>query len=181
LPAVKLKKREWVIAGVVFTLVFAFLMDRIILSGMRLKLKDLKVKIKNEEERLLSGMQIEKKKDEVIADYNYYKPYLNIEGSDREIMTSFLKEVEELTQSSGGSVVSLIPKHEYEQTSNRIKYLADLQIDIEPQQLFIFLNKIQESKLLIQIDSFSLSPKNEQANTFRFNASLSIAIYSEQK
>jgi len=43
-------------------------------------------------------------------------------------------------------------------------------------QLFSFLDKIDQSKMLIRVDSFSLSPKNEQANIFKIDSTVSVVL-----
>jgi len=176
---IKLDKRQLVLLSIIGGLLFIFIMDKLIFSGMRSKLKELKQKITLEEATLRDGFEIEGRKDEITGDYQRYLPYLKSEGSEKEVMTRFLKEMEEVIQDSGGSVIALTPRTESFREKDYTKYLADLQIEATLEQIFKFLSKIQQSKLLLKIDSFSLSPRGEGAGTFKMDAAVSIAILSD--
>ncbi|HNV23589.1 MAG TPA: GspMb/PilO family protein [Candidatus Omnitrophota bacterium] len=177
LPPIKLKKRETIIAGCLAGLMAAFIFDKVFLSGIRTKLNDLSWDIKKEESRFWEGAKIAHQKEDIRENYERYKNFVDIPRSDKEILTGFLKEVESLVKASGGSVMSFSPRQEQEQKTNCMKYLADLQIEIEPKQLFKFLSSVEESQWLMMVDSLSISPKNEQANLLKVDAVLSMAVY----
>ena len=180
IPQIKLNKREAIIAGCLGALLFVFILDKVFLSGMRERLSELNTRIKNEESRLLEGAKIEHKKGQISDEHERYKIFLDImKEPGKEILTRFLKEAETIVKAAGGSVVSFSPRTDPEIKKDHVKYLADLQIEIDPQQLFKFFFNIEESKLLIKLDSFSLSPKNEQANILKLDSVLSMSVYSE--
>jgi hypothetical protein len=176
---VKLKKNELVILGISAVLIFGFLVYKLVFSVIFIKLQDLQIKIKAEESRLARGIEIEGRKDQINSDYQRYLPYLKSGDFGEEAMTRFLKEIEKIIYDSGGSVIAISPqsqRSDSEQEKDYVRYYADLQIEVTLSQLFSFLDKIDQSKMLIRVDSFSLSPKNEQANIFKIDSTVSVVL-----
>ena len=89
----KINKREKMLIYAIAGLIFIFLIERFLFSGIRGKARGVSQQIKIEESRLQAGLDIQKRKDKITAEYRELKPYLEkAEGiSDREIFAKFLK------------------------------------------------------------------------------------------
>ena len=115
--------------------------------------------------------------DQIIAEYKDYEEYLNIEKlPDKEVFTKFLKEVESIAQESGISILNLAPQNTPEVALGYKKYNADLRAEAKLEQLFNFLDKIDQSTFLIRLDKLSLVPKDEQASALRMETVISIVV-----
>ena len=171
-----LKKRELLLVIFIGALFFIMLMDRVVFVGLGSKFKGLARQTKYEEAMIKMGVSTKYKKDDIVKEYKKYAPYLNIEGSEKEVMTKFLKEIENITQESDGSIISLTPKPEVESQKGYKKYKADLQMEAGTEEMFNFFNKIQENKLLIKIDSFIVAPKTEDAQLLKLDAAVSMVM-----
>ncbi|MCX5696836.1 MAG: type 4a pilus biogenesis protein PilO [Candidatus Omnitrophica bacterium] len=174
---IKLKNREKILVGAIGALIFIFLTERIFLSGLRGKMQGLRQQIKLEESRITEGVNIEKRKDLITADYDSYKDYLNIEKlPDKELFTNFLKEIESIAKESGISIINLAPQNTPEVALGYKKYNADLRAEAKLEQLFNFLGRINQSRLLIKLDKLSLIPKDEQVSALRMETVISIVV-----
>ena len=172
----KINKREKLLVYTIAGLIFLFLIERFLFSGIRGKTRGVSQQIKIEESRLQAGLDIQKRKDKITAEYKELKPYLEkTEGiSDREIFAKFLKEAERVAQEAGVSIVSLSPQEESLDEPEDVKYNADLRAEGSLNQIIGLIDKIQSSALLIKLDKLSLSSKDDQAGTIKVEAVLSL-------
>lgn len=170
----KVKKREKILIFLVAGIIFIFLANKFLILGLKAKLKKINLQIRLEEEKLRQGLRIQKEKDRIIEEYKKYSEYFKAESQDREIVAKFLKEIENITQGSGVLVVNMTPENQPEQVQGYKKFRADLRAEAGVEQLFNFLYKIQESKLLIKLDKISIAPKNEEASVLRIETTISI-------
>ncbi len=175
---IKINKREKILAYAIGGLIAIFLIEHFLFSGIRGKSKGVSQQIRIEESRLQAGLDIQKRKDKITAEYKELKPYLEkSEGiSDREIFAKFLKEAERVAQEAGVSIVSLSPQNETLDEPEDVKYNADLRAEGSLAQVLGLMDKIQKSTLLIKLDKMSLSSKDEQAGTMKIEAVLSLVV-----
>lgn len=157
--------------GVIIAVVIA----NFLFLGLGSRLKKIKNEIKLGEVRLIKGLRMQKRKDEILSDYNRYKGYLKEkEREDREIIENLLKEIERISSESRVSVLNLSPQSLNEQSKGKKDYKADLRFECKNQQLLFFLYKIQESKFLIKLDKLSIRPKDEAASVLKVDTTVSI-------
>ena len=175
---IRINKKEKILIYVIAALVFFFLIEHFLFSGLRGKSKSVSGQIKVEEARLKAGLDIQKKKDKILAECKEFKPYLEkIEGiSDQEIFAKFLKEVEKTAQDAGVSIVNLTPQNEVQDEAEYKKYNAEFRAEGNISQVITFVSKIQNNALLIKLDKISLSPKDEQANLIKIEATVSLVV-----
>jgi len=155
--------------------VLIFLAERFFTTGIKEKAKKASLETRVAEEKLKQGLNIEKDKDLIQSEYKTYEPYLKQEPQDTDVVAKFLKEIENITQSSGVLVLNLTPENMPEKEEGYKKFRADLKAEASLDQLFAFLYRIQDSKLLIKLDKVSIAPKDESASTFRIDTTISIA------
>lgn len=172
----KIKKREKIIFLVVLGIIILFLMEKIVFSNFRKKMRELNKKIKVQETAIRTGLSIKKSKDRIIQEYKDYAKFLIIDIQDRDIIAKFLKEMERITQDSGLSVVNLAPEEKLIETPEYKEYRANLRLEGNMEQLLNFLNKVQDSSLLIKLVKLNLISKDEQASALRIDVIVSLLV-----
>ncbi len=156
--------------GLLFIFVFKPLMEKINKVQQDIRLAEAEVK---------RSLGVQSKKEEIIQEYKKYKPYLTQAGiTERQRIGTFLKELERTTQEANLSVTSLNPQ-EVQAQDNSLFYGADLKAEGDIEEILFFFSKIQESKLLVKINKFSLTPKDEAANTLSLDAKIGMSLPKE--
>jgi len=177
MPKIKLNQKQKILAYVVIGIVFVFLVERLFLSGLRGRLRGIAKEIKVEEARLRKILGVQNAKDRLSLDQKNYQGYLKTKKpEDSEATAELLKEVERLAKEAGLSVVNLNPQPAGEEKTEVRQYKADLRVEANIEQVLNFLNRVQESKLLIKVDKLTLAPKDEQASLLKMEATLSMAV-----
>ncbi len=173
---IKIKKREKIIFFVVVGLVVIFLLERLVFSNFRKKMRELNKKIKVQELAISKGLSIQKSKDKIVQEYKDYAKYLTIDTQDRDIIAKFLKEVEKVTQEAGLSVVNLAPEEKVFEAREYKEYRANLRMEGTMEQLLTFLDKIQSSGLLIRLNKVNLAPKDEMGSSLRVDVAVGLVV-----
>ena len=172
-----LKRNQKIIIYLCLEALSVFLIERFLISGLRQRLRNLHQQIRLAEARLKKDLEIQKTKDKILADIDYCQPYLKMAATnEKQIIAELLRGIEGITRASGGSIVNLNPQEEVEQAKAYRKYKAVFRLEVNFQQLLNFLYKVQESKLLIKLDRFSVVSKDEQAKTLRVDGTVSMAV-----
>jgi len=174
---IKLKQNEKLLLYATIAVVVIFVGQKLLFSGMKGKTKSSGSLITIAEARLKEGMEIQKRKSAILADFKEFKGYLNTENMpEADIATGFLREVESIAKAAKVSIINLTPNNEPLDDGGYRRYTADLRVEGASDQIFNFLKRIQISKSLIKIDKMSLAAKDEQANTLKLDTTISIAI-----
>ncbi len=155
-------------------ILFIFMFVNLGLRPLASKIGQIQQEVKIAELKLKEGLSIQMRKDQIIDEYNRLQTYLKQgDYSEQEIVGSFLKELERLTQQSNISVISLSPA-EAKERENRKVYNADLRAEGDIEGILNFFNRIQESRLLIKIEKLSLSPKDKDAIELELDTKISM-------
>lgn len=168
--------RERILWVATISLGLLFLGDRVLLSGMRAKGETLKREITAKEVDLRSGVGIQKRKGMIETDRHRYGSYLLPPASDRELIGKFLKETERIAQEAGAVILDLTPDNQPAKGSPYKLYKAQLKAEATTEQLLNFLYKLQTSRLLVKLDRFSITPKDERAAVVRLETTISMAV-----
>jgi len=172
----KIKKREKIIFFVVLGIIVLFLMDKIVFSNFRKKMKELNKRIKVQETAIRKGLSIKKSKDRIIQEYKDYAKFLITDTQGQDIIARFLKEMEKITQDAGLSVVNLAPEEKLIETPEYKEFRANLRLEGNMEQLINFLKKVQDSALLIKLVKLNLISKDEQASLLRIDVTVSLVV-----
>lgn len=172
----KLKKSQKIALFIILGIIIAFLLEKVVFSVIRTKIKDLNKKIKLQELALREGLSVQKNKDKIIQDYKNYSQYLLTETQDRDITAKFLKEVEKITRDAGLSVVSLVPEDKFEQKPNYKEYRVNQRLEGRMGQLLNLFDKIQNSPLLIKLNELTITSKDEETGTLSIEAIIGLAV-----
>ena len=55
-------------------------------------------------------------------------------------------------------------------------FRAKLRAEATNQEVLTFFSRIEQSQLLIRVEQFSLTPKDDQASTLRLETTISLAV-----
>jgi len=169
--------RQKILIYITCGIVGVFLMERFFFTSLRSKAKELNRQIKAEEANLKIGLEIQKRKERATKDYQDYRSFLSAtEKSEKELFTGFLREIENLAQKSGLSILNLTPKNEPQNLKDYKKYTAELRAEASLENFIKFLEDLQNNSLLIKLDKLALTPKDEQGNILKLDATVSISI-----
>ena len=172
-----LKAREKILLYVTIGVISLFVMERVFFYQFRKKLKNLYQQIKVSEANLRTGLEVQKRKETILAEYQKYQTYLTTPNvSDGDRVASFLKEVERIAQESGVSIINLNPKNEPLQLVDYKQYTVDLRIEGDVEAVVDFLYQIQKSPLLIQLENLSISAKGEDAALLRVETTVNLSV-----
>jgi len=173
----KITGRQKILIYATCGIIGIFLMERFFFASLRSKAKELNRQIKVEEANLKIGLEIQKRKERATKDYQDYRSFLSAaEKPEKELFTGFLREIENLAQKSGLSILNLTPKNEPENLKDYKKYTAELRAEASLENFIKFLEDLQNNSLLIKLDKLALTPKDEQATVLKLDATVSISI-----
>ena len=172
----KIKKREKIIFSVVLGIIVIFLLEKIVFSNFRKKMRELNKKIKVQEMAIRKGLSINKSKDKIIQEYKDYAKFLITDTQDQDVIARFLKEMEKITQDAGLSVVNLAPEEKLIEAPEYKEFRANLRLEGNMEQLLNFLKKVQDSTLLIKLVKLNLISKDEQASLLRIDVTVSLVV-----
>ena len=171
----KLKNIAFGVCGIIFLLVFSVFVIR----PLTKRIKRVQQDVRLAEAKVRNSLTVQNRKEEIVAEYGKYKLYLTQAGtSERQRVGSFLKELERISQEANLSVTSLNPQKVKDQ-DNSLLYSADFKAEGDIEEILFFFSKIQESKLLVKVDKFSLSPKDRAANILSLDAKIGMSLPQE--
>ena len=170
------KTRQRLLWIATISLAVVFLGDRVLLSGMRAKSQALKRAITDEEVTLRSGVGIQKRRGLIETEQKKYAGYFLPVSPDRELIGKFLKETERIAQEAGVSIIDLTPDYQPSKGLEYKLYKAQFKAEATVEQFLNLLYKLQTSRLLIKLERFSMTPKDERADAVRLETTISMAV-----
>lgn len=170
-------KKERIIAAICVVVLGAFILDKFFISDFNRRFIKLKNQMRLAEVELKERLAVQQVKEEIIADYEYCKPYFEVfKDEEIDIKATLLHEIENLVKDTGGSIVNLSPYNVTEKDGDYDKYKIDLRLEATVEQLFAFLNKMQESKLLLKFEKWSVNKKDEESSDLRIDGIVSVTV-----
>jgi len=171
----KSKNRNIIIISLVAIIILAIFVIKPLIN----KIESIQKNLRFAEVGIKESLQVKTQKIDIENEYLQYEMYLNEAGSSkRERIGNFLKEIERLSQEADISITNLSPL-ETEEKEGLDAYGADFKSEGGIEDILFFINKIQESKMLIKLDSFSFSPKNDAASILKLNAKIVMVLPQE--
>jgi hypothetical protein len=170
-------KRERMVIYPVAVLVVLFVVVKLCVVPMKHKGEADREAIKKLETDLSSALSISQRKDQIVRDASAYKKYIQglQDASSRETATKFLKEIEKIAQESNVSILSLTPEHAAGTAEDDKILLASLRAEGDAKQFYVFIGKMQESTLLLKLEDFALTAKDEESGALKMDMSISLA------
>ncbi|MBN2119639.1 MAG: hypothetical protein JW734_01110 [Candidatus Omnitrophica bacterium] len=171
-----MKGKTKILAVIAVGIIFIFLVERLVIRGLKEKITSLDQETQMQEANLKHNLAVSKRKDSILKEYEEFQGYLTGETQDKKIIAQFLKEVERIAHNSGVSIINLNPDSNPKEEKEYKKFKAELRAELELQRLIDFFHKIQTSSLLIEVDKFSTTAKDEEASLLNLEATISICI-----
>jgi len=168
--------RHKLLLAATIVLAVVYLADRMVLSGLLTRMRQLRTAITTEEAALRMNLGLQARKAALLDESKTYSAYLITASPEHEITARFLKEVERIAQESGVSLTDLTPDAQPSKTTDVRTYRAQLRADATLWQLWKLFDQLQRSHLLLTLDRFTLTPKDEQASLLRLEATLNLAV-----
>lgn len=168
----KLNKREKQIFYGCIALVSLFIMERVIFKPFTDKLAELRNEISLKEAKLIKGLRAEAQRDQILKEYKGYEGYLKVKGSDEEIVSEFLREVERLARESAVSVSDVKPQSSRKRGLYN-EYNIEVRTEATLKDIVTFLYRLNNSVLLLRVEKINLTLKDENSDVLKVNMVLS--------
>ncbi len=173
-----LNKRDRILIFAALGVFFVFIVQRFLFSAMSTKARSLQQQIRLEEADLRAALEMEGKKDLIMDERLKYKDYLfsDKNASEDEEIAAFLKDVETMVNTSGLSMVSLTPQSHEAKGGEYKQYDAQLRVEGSLEEIYNFIYKVQNTRLLIALDNVTVTPKDPESNLLKLEATVSLTL-----
>ena len=159
----KLNAREkfWVASSVGACLVAASYF--LAYEPLAARLERLDQEIQEKEIVLRRGLELFSKKETLEAEYHSGQRFLTAEGPEEERVVSFLREIGAKAAESSVSLLDLKPQAKAKKTADYKKYLINLSVEGNMEQVLHFIYGIESSEYLLRVERCVLSPRAENS------------------
>ena len=130
--------------------------------------------IKQKEGQLTAYMRIIEAEDRLSREYSQYKDKISklAPASEQEEQISMINEIERLFKQSNIHVTNFIPYPMKEREGYRI-FSVNVECESQVNDLYKFLNGLQESQQLLTVDKIEMMPKDTATKLLRIRCSIS--------
>jgi hypothetical protein len=160
----KRSPREKAVLAVAALALSAAFVDRVIVATVQARLRELDTRTAQREAQIRKDLRIIAQKQRIEIQHVNYKPYLGMQSTENEEFTVFLKEVDTLARDNVVSVVDMKPTGTKEMESAK-KYMINLNIEADMAALVKFMYAIEDSKKLMTVEKYQISPKSRDSDT----------------
>ncbi len=168
----KLSRRERVIFFGTLIFLFLLFVDRFIVSPVMDKLSQLDRQIHDQETSIKTSLKVLVQKDRILAENSELATHAPSFGTPEEEMTTLLKDIESIANTSKVSLVFVKPGN-IEAKNNIKRYYATLECESEMPDMVTFFHSVEGSSKLLKIERYLINPKNKESSIA--HASLTIS------
>lgn len=168
----RLEKRERLILYVTMGIVSLMLLDRFVVSQIFAKISQLDETIEHQKDLIRSSFVIATQEKKILSEIKEYESYFSVPESEEKENTAFLKEVENYAKDSSVYLIDIKPSGKKEMGSSR-QYFLKLECEALMDQVFNFFYVIENSRKLLRIEGYQLSPKTEGSSIITCSVSIS--------
>lgn len=165
-------KREKQIFYICVSLITLLILERIVFRPLADKLAGLNQEIQLKETRLIKGLRAQGQRDKIIKDYKSYEGYLKLKGSDEEIVSELLREIERLARESTVSILDIKPQSMNKRAMYK-EYTIEVRSEATFKDIITFLYRLNNSLLLLRVEKLVLSLKEENSDILKISMLLS--------
>lgn len=171
----RLSGRERTIFYATVFIVGAFLLDRMVLSPIFSKIKQLDEAIRLQEEAVEQSLVIVTQEKRIKTESDRYASYLSEPQTEEKEITAFLKEIENIAKRSSVYLIDIKPSgKDVDGVSTR--YFVKLSFEAQMEHVFRFFYNIASVKQLIRIEGYQIAPKSKGSSVVVCGASISKVI-----
>lgn len=171
----KISSREKYIIYFCVALFMIMLLEKAIFSPLGRRLDGLNQEMEGLETKLIKGLRQEAQREQILKSYKNAEGYLKLKGSDEEVVSEFLREIEKLARESGVSLSDVKPRTVNKREIHK-EYLIDIRTEAALEDIITFLYRMNNSKMLLKVDKLILSLKEENADILRAIMMISGAV-----
>ena len=163
----KLSKRERFFVFGIGGLGILLLSDVFLFSPISKRSGNLNQEVLKAELTLKKSFELEARKEGILQEYKNIEKYLELIGTDEELIASFLKEIEISARQANISIIELKPRTQIQKKSGYSKYSIDLCAEGSMKAIIDFIYKLETSKFLLKARSLSLSSEDKKTDLLK--------------
>ena len=172
----KLNKRERLIFYLCISLILVAILGKAVFRPLSDKLATLNQEIRSKEVELMKGLRVDGQRDQILKEYKSYEGYLKVEGSDEEIISEFLREIEKLGRESAVSLLDIKPQSTNKRAIFK-EYIIEVRLEAPMKDIVGFLYRLNNSSLLLKVEKLVLSLKEENSDILKTNMLISGIVF----
>lgn len=174
----RLSGREKIVFYAAVFIVSLMTFDRFIISPIFTKMDSLNTETEEKEASVRKNLRIISHEERIIAEKAKYGGFLKSFNTEEEEITALLKEIEALASKSSIYLVDMKPRG-LKTTGAASKYVISLNCEAQMEQIMEFMYYIENSKRLLTIDRYEISPKSRESSIASCSMSISKLILPE--
>lgn len=170
----RLDKREKILVFIVAVLLLLLLFNLLIFKPLREKFNSALREIERTQLAIRKYSQLRQHKDEIIKEQKQIERYLSLKGSDEEKMAQVMSKIEAEARKSGLSILDMNPTTGGSKVKSApIIYRIQLRAEAEDMRKIIdFIYNLENADILLKIDKFNLSTKDESGKVLKIEATI---------
>lgn len=177
---IKIFLRDTAILHICIILIFLGFSVKRMVANVYERRKILDKIIAVEEERLSSNAGYSRIKSTLQDDYKTVKEFFTVySGSDKQIFSILLKDIEKICQRSGARIANLAPELKPREKDRMWIYDAQLRLEGTLAQLETFLEMIDQDTRLVNITDFSFYAKNNSDGVILLECTCSLNVVKQ--
>jgi cell division protein FtsL len=168
----RLSRREKIILYLSITVVLAVVVDQLVVRPIHQSVQSVDQKIHDMEAHIKRSIQLLSQKEQMMKEAEHYATYAVSSKSAEDEILVLLKQVQELA--SQASVNLLYSKPGGGETKERNVHRVSLECEGQMDQVINFFFAIENSKLLLRIEKYSLQPTAKGSSVVKCAATVSM-------
>ena len=173
----KLNKREKIIFYATFLILGLWAVDGLILRPIFQKMMTLNRQVKDEEMAIKKSLHILLRKNQIAADGKQFTVFSMDSQNPEQEMTMIQKEIESIANRSAVNLLYQKPGNVKEDSGVK-KYYVTLECEGQMAEVSSFFHNVENSTRLLQIEKYSIQPKNKESSIARCSVTISRTILS---
>jgi Tfp pilus assembly protein PilO len=161
-----LSPRERLVFNVTVAFIALTLLDRLVVSPIFSRMKELNEQILEEETNIKKNLRIVSQKDKIVTESKKFETYLASSESGEEEMTALLKDLEDLASKNSVYLIDMKPAGVKEAGPVK-KYIITLSLEAQMDQLAAFMYAVESSDRLSTIEKYQIEPKSRDSSVAR--------------
>ncbi len=161
-----LSPRERLIFNLSAAFVLLMILDRTVISPIFSQIETLNKETQQQEATIKKNLRLLAQKDKILAQSSKFESYLNSSLSQDEEVTAMLKEIEDLANKNSVYLIDLKPG-DIKQSGATKKYLINLSLEAQMDQLAVFMYGVESSDRLFTIEKYQIEPKSRESSVAR--------------
>jgi len=170
----RLSQREKIILYLSVTVVLGVAVDQLVLSPIHKSDQSLNQKIHDTEVNIKGSIRLLSQKEQMMKEAEHYATYAASSQSSEDEVLILLKQVQELASQASVNLLYSKPSGAGE-TKERNVYRVSLECEGQMDQLINFFYAIENSKLLLRIEKYSIQPTAPGSSVIKCAATVSMA------